>query len=347
MGQGLGLGLSYGAAGAADELQDIIRRRTAEIMARQAQAERDREYQFRQQQESERNRQWALSHERGLASDKSLASYRDAEAFKDKAEADARKARSDALQKIVDDPNTPAPLRQLIRLNMHGVNNLGIHDVEGPLHGQHVEEEDKRKRAAALDDFKVRQNYVATIRANRPRPGKFFVDDPAKPRGAEHYIVSLATKHGGNFDAAARELEDYLQGSGREAHPSMSPSWARETLRQAHARPGGETERDRARQRLPQQPTQPGAPATAGGRGGGSGRTAQGAIEPTYRHPDGTTRAYPPEGGPATPLPPRPGTPKKSGMVKMRAPDGTVREVPSDQVDHYMGLGARIVTDRK
>jgi hypothetical protein len=32
-----------------------------------------------------------------------------------------------------------------------------------------------------------------------------------------------------------------------------------------------------------------------------------------------------------------------SGMVKMKAPNGMIKQVPMDQVDHYKSLGAAVV----
>ena len=46
-------------------------------------------------------------------------------------------------------------------------------------------------------------------------------------------------------------------------------------------------------------------------------------------------------GGQMRPAEARGGTP--SATVKMKAPDGTVRDIPSDQVDHYKSIGATVV----
>lgn len=73
-------------------------------------------------------------------------------------------------------------------------------------------------------------------------------------------------------------------------------------------------------------------------------------TEPTYRWPDNTTRAYPPPAD-AQPRPPRPPfanrrpqpPPPAPGMVRMRAPDGQIKDVPKAEEAHYKSLGATVV----
>lgn len=340
MGQGLGLALAYGAKAASDTLEDIIRQKRQDQADRQVLRERQEAKDFQRSQAAERSRQWEASHNRLIAGDKVAAGEREAAAL-------ARKQRTDLLARLTTEPDILKGLSPRQRLALYaqaGVTNVNLHDVEeGPDHAAHVAAENQVK----LDDFKERQNIThgfrmteqaardarTGARADSQRVGRLRVDNPQQPAGAERYIVSLATKHGGKFDDAARELDAYLQGSGIEAHPNMSASWAQDVLRKSFARPTGATSYRPASGGTVQGSTPEPTIFTPAAGGRGSGPAPQ-----LHRWPDGTTRAYPP-GSDAQP--------PKSSTVKMRAPNGAVSDIPADQVDHYMSLGARIVTGKK
>jgi hypothetical protein len=68
-------------------------------------------------------------------------------------------------------------------------------------------------------------------------------DDPLLPRGAQRYISAIATKHGGDFNAARAELSAYLNDPQTRAdHPALSPVAAMEALKQAASAPAGAKE---------------------------------------------------------------------------------------------------------
>lgn len=241
MGQGLNLagGLGAGAAGAT--LGDILRDARAEQIRREALKLQAQGLEQQLAQEAERARQFQLTHERGLAADKSLADYRAAEAARDRAVADQQTNRQRGIQAIIDDPATPAPVRGLLRMNALGVTNLNVHDVEGPeAHAAHTRAENQLKADTAFRDFQRRADYSEGLRRSRPataaanmrlRPGQ---DDPALPRGTQAYLVEIARKHPGNYEAAVAELSEYLQDPQTQAdHPNLSPQKALAALKQS------------------------------------------------------------------------------------------------------------------
>jgi hypothetical protein len=252
MAQGLGLAGGYGAGAAADELQEVLKQRYLEGLQRTAQRERDRAYEQGLQQEAERRREWQVAQDRAMASDKSLADARAAQAARDRAAAEKDANRQTGLQRVIDDPNTPPALRNLLTLNSLGVANVGIHDTETPeAHAAHVRAENQTKSDEAFGEWKRRTDYTESVRDQRPlrprnarlAPGQ---DDPGLPHGTQRYLVEIARKHPGDYQHAVAELSTYLQDpQTQRQHPGLSATRAMTALRQSYSgagRPSDETD---------------------------------------------------------------------------------------------------------
>jgi hypothetical protein len=318
MADGLGLAGGFGAGAAANALQDVLRE--ARIKQLQQQEARNRVQLFQRQleQDAESTRRFNLTHQRAIDNDKSLALGREAEAARDRAAAEKEANRLKGLQALIDDPTTPAPLRNLLRLNALGVGNVGIHDVEGTdAHSAHVRAENALKSENAFDDWRRRADYTEQQRRNRPvliargarlAPGQ---DDPSLPHGAQRYLVEIARKHAGDYNAAVSELNSYLQHPQTRAdHPGLSPTKALNALRLSFSGAGRPSSGDDDETDIVDETIREVKAARSGG------------TEPVYRHPDGTTRAYP-AGPDAQPRPPRPPyasqRPQPQADVQLRA----------------------------
>lgn len=282
---GQGFGLSFAAGGAADELQDILARRYAEQLQRQAAAERQRDFQRSQAQDAENTRRWNLTHDRQVASDKALADMRAAEAERDRAVAGKDAARQAGLQKLIDDPNTPPALRSLLQLNGLGVANVGIHDVEAPdAHAAHVRAENQLKADNGFADWQRRYDYqtahprparIASAGGVRIRPGQ---DDPGLPFGTQRYLTEIRRKHQ-TFNDALGELSAYLQSPQTQSdHPGISPQRAANALRQLYTGAGNPNGGSGGSNPLVQQAVQEAMQGLGGGQSGERATTGPAAA---------------------------------------------------------------------
>jgi hypothetical protein len=138
-------------------------------------------------------------------------------------------------------------------------------------------------------------------------------DDPSLPRGVQDYIGQLTTKHP-DFTAARADLvQTWPQITA--AHPHASQVKAIDALRRGFAQPGGSGLDSFINGIM--------AGSVGGGRGGGpAGAGGQTPVRVAGAQVAGA--------GVGT-------------TVRMRAPNGMVKDIPADQVEHYKGLGAKVV----
>jgi hypothetical protein len=151
--------------------------------------------------------------------------------------------------------------------------------------------------------------YESPKEAAAPKVDPRTKDDPSLPRGVQDYILKLRSKYD-SFEEAAIELSQAAPEL-RAAHPSLDSAKALNTLR---AQYGGS-----ANPREPQTPEQIEAASAARARGTAAGKGATGGSV--------LAQIAKPWTG-------------SGGSVKMKGPDGSVKEVPADQVAHYERLGA-------
>jgi hypothetical protein len=213
------------------------------------------------------------------------------------------------VQELIDDPDTPDQVRRYLQIQ-HASGSHG--SLPSALFADPAE-----KAQRDLDLFKAKRDYTTAhpmpARAStstRLAPGQ---DDPALPRGAQAYIASIAAKHGGaDWDGARGELVDYL--AQQQDHPGLSADRAMKALQTAMRRPTGTR----------------------------SGYAAPGGGPATVLDPPASTspaRMAAIDGRPTRAA----ATAARPGFVKMRAPDGTVRDIPQDEVEHFVSRGATVV----
>jgi hypothetical protein len=284
--------LGYGASVG---LEQVLARRFHEQLAKQ---------QARQQadQAAESRRRFDLTYERQVEADKALAAMREAEAAKDRAAAEKDAQRRAGLQSMIDDPATPAGLRQLLQLQTLGVNNVGIHDLEpADAHAAHVQ----AGQDAEFGDWKRRQDYQEhLIRARPERPNaRLRMDDPSFPAGVQSHVATIRAQHP-TFESALAEFVNSIDAH-RQAHPNFQPQKAIDALRAGYSgggRPaaGADGDLDGLVQ---------GAVAEAM-RGGGGGR----AGDPGVQSPGGSV-------------------PEADGALQARAREAIRRQLGRDPTD--------------
>lgn len=238
------MGSSFAAGAGADGLEAVLRRKYEEAFRNAAAKREQQRFDYQQAQDVENARRWNLGNERAIANDRSLAESRAAEAARDRAAADKDAMRQKGVADLIANPAALAalpPLQRLLTLNQFGVANVGIHDVEDPSqHQAHLTADETRKRSEGFADWQKRYDYENA----HPRPqriaGAALRDDPALPLGTQRYITQIASKHGGEFNAARAELDAYLTDPNTlRDHPHLNPVKAHDALRKMSARPSG------------------------------------------------------------------------------------------------------------
>ena len=228
---GQGFGLSYGAGAGADTLFDAIRQKRQEQLDNFARQQQQIENERAAQLDAEGRRRWQLDYDERAATNKSLADYRAAEAERDRAAAASGEQKQKIIGQLIADPSLPEATRKWLTGATQGFNQLAVHDYEGAgEHQAHLDIDDQRKRTAAFEDWKQRENYRETQRRNRPVVGRLVMDDPTLPLGVQSHLTQLRGRHG-DFNAALAEFQNSLEAHQR-AHPRLSPVKAVNALRQ-------------------------------------------------------------------------------------------------------------------
>jgi hypothetical protein len=142
----------------------------------------------------------------------------------------------DELQRLVNDPNTPEQVRQYLTVAAASPNR-------GSLPGAMFQSPDQPVYQLGADGVLRQAGTVPrgarVTNAPRPPAGRLAAgaDNPQIPRGAQQYALDIASKHGGDYNAALTEANQYL--STQQDHPSLSPQKFIAAVQSAMRRPAG------------------------------------------------------------------------------------------------------------
>lgn len=179
------------------------------------------------------------------------------------------------LQRVIEDPDTPGQVRQYLKV-------AGASPNKGSLPSSLFQSPDQPVYQLGADGV-LRQAGTVPRGArvtNAPRPTTARLagaDNPQIPRGAQQFAIDIANKHGGDYNAALAEANQYL--STQQDHPSLSPQKFIAAVQSAMRRPSG-TAHGGGQQ----------MPRVFGGSSVAAGGAAPGAAGGTVkmRAPDGT-----------------------------------------------------------
>ncbi len=224
-------------------LQEILRQKFGEVMARQRGDQEQQRIGLGQQRNLEMQKSRELQQQQQAENSRVLNDERTASAERIRA-AGAAKAEHDAqVQGFLNTPGLSPAVQQWARGAALGFNQLTPHDYEAPdVHRAHVDADAKQKADEAFAQHRRTRDYDNAHPAPMRIAGaKVVTDDPSLPLGAQRYIAQIATKHGGDLDTARAELSAYLADPQTQTvHPHLSPIKALDALKRATAGTAGD-----------------------------------------------------------------------------------------------------------
>ena len=276
------MGSAFGAGAGADALQEILRQKFGEVMARQRGDQEQQRIGLEQQRNLEMQKSRELQQQQQAENSRVLNDERTASAERIRAAAAAKTDHDAQVQGFFNTPGLSPAVQQWARGAALGFNQLTPHDYEAPdVHRAHVDADAKQKADEAFAQHRRTRDYDNAHQAPvRIAGAKVVTDDPSLPLGAQRYIAQIATKHADDPNAARAELSAYLNDPQTQSvHPQLSPVKALEALKRSA--PAGQT--DPLDALIAQASAGLLGNAQGGGRGGAPGATPRvsGATGPT------------------------------------------------------------------
>lgn len=270
--------MSSMGGGAADGLQEVLRRKFLEAQAIQAARERERARQDALARDAENTRRWNTDHQLRVDAATRLTGL-------DKQNADAEAAekagRDAALAAVMNDPTVPIQARNLIALGQYGLGaNLNVHALESPdAHQAHVATHAKAEDDRKFGSWKRERDYEEQLRRSRPAlSGRLVKVDPTYPAGVQSHVAQIRSRHP-DFESAVQEFVNSIP-LHQQAHPNFQPQKAIDALRNMYAGGGRPSAGGGGLDDLIAQAVGGGGQIPATGRGAGSAVQSAGVPTP-------------------------------------------------------------------